>query len=121
MIQVAAVGWIKLLVFQLILSGGQVLFKQVANATHGESGARWLLALAAHPLMWLAVMLYGGATLLWVNILQTLPLSRAYPVMALAFLLVPLAGVVFFGERLDAKYLLGVALIMGGIVLVSRG
>jgi drug/metabolite transporter (DMT)-like permease len=118
---VATVGWIKLLVFQLILSSGQVLFKLVANATRADSGERWLLALAKHPLMWIAVSLYAAATLLWVNILQTLPLSRAYPVMALAFLLVPLAGVVFFGERLDARYLLGVVLIMGGVILVSRG
>lgn len=115
------VGWIKLLVFQLILSSGQVLFKQVANSTHAESGERWLLALATHPLMWLAVSLYAGATLLWVNILETLPLSRAYPVMAMAFLLVPLAGMVFFDERLDARYWLGVVLIMGGVILVSRG
>jgi len=117
----AAVSWIKLLAFQLILSSGQVLFKQVANSAHAESGVRWLQALAAHPLMWLALSLYAGATLLWVNILETLPLSRAYPVMALAFLLVPLAGVVFFDERLDARYWLGVVLIMGGVILVSRG
>lgn len=119
--QVATVGWIKLIVFQLAIASGQVLFKHVANSTHAESGMRWVFALAMHPLMWLALLLYAGATVLWVNILQVLPLSRAYPVMALAFLLVPLAGVAFFDERLDARYVLGAVLIMCGIILVSRG
>lgn len=116
-----SVDWIKLLAFPVAISGGQVLFKQVANSVHAELGMRWMMSVAMHPLMWLAILLYASATILWVNILQSMPLSRAYPVMALAFVLVPLAGVAFFGERLDARYVMGAALITSGILLAARG
>jgi drug/metabolite transporter (DMT)-like permease len=40
--------------------------------------------------------------------------------MALAFVFVPIAGVLFFGEKLDARYMMGAALIMTGVLLASR-
>lgn len=112
--------WIKLLAFPFAISGGQILFKQVANSVQGGFGMKWMLAVALHPMMWLAILLYAGATILWVNILQSLPLSRAYPVMALAFVLVPIAGVLFFGEKIDARYVMGAVLITSGILLASH-
>ena len=53
--------------------------------------------------MWVAVALYAAATLLWVRILTTVPLSRAYPFVALAFVLVPAAGYLFFHEAISCE------------------
>jgi undecaprenyl phosphate-alpha-L-ara4N flippase subunit ArnE len=110
----------ELLCFPVAIAAGQILFKRAASQiTPGASGS-WLIELARLPTMWVAVALYAGATLLWVRILTTVPLSRAYPFVALAFVLVPAAGYVFFHEPITIRYALGTALIVIGVA-VSAG
>jgi drug/metabolite transporter (DMT)-like permease len=40
--------------------------------------------------------------------------------MALSFVIVPILSAILFKEHLSAKYLLGIAMIVGGIVLIAR-
>lgn len=106
---------VPLLVFVLVLSGGQLLFKlaAVSAPTVDKFGA--LMPLAKNPWLWAAVILYGVSVVLWVIILQKIPLSTAYPFTALCFVIVPLAATALFQEPYSVKTLLGAALIMGGV------
>lgn len=99
------------------LAAGQVLFKLSARHVAGAGGMAAFTQLFSYPWFLLCLALYGGATLLWVWILRKVPLTAAYPFYALTFLLVPLLGTLFLGERVDTNYWLGVALIMAGIWL----
>jgi len=110
-----------LLGFSALLSGGQVLFKVSALAlqTRGQSAGN-LLALGRLPSFWLALALYGCGTLLWIWILQSVPLSRAYPFAALGFVAVPVIAAVFFAERLSPAYGVGALLIVAGVIVTSR-
>jgi drug/metabolite transporter (DMT)-like permease len=110
---------LKLVAFPLAIAAGQLLFKQVAAAIPRGAGLSALQVIALDPRMWMAIILYGSATILWVHILSTMPLSRAYPVTALAFVIVPVVGVLFFGERVDIRYVVGVLLIIVGVVLTA--
>ena len=67
-----------------------------------------------------AVFLYGITSIAWVWILQKVPLGRIYPLMALAFLLVPLGSFLVFGEKFPAQYLVGIFLIIVGVLIVVR-
>src|SRR3982750_1621236 len=96
---------------------GQILFKRAARQI--DPDGQWWLELARLPTMWVAVALYAGATLLWVRILTTVPLSRAYPFAALAFVLVPAAGYLFFHEPITIRYALGTALIVIGVAFAA--
>lgn len=109
--------WLELLGFPVALTAGQILFKR--SASRVDLAGAWVLELARMPAMWAAVALYAGATLLWVRILTTVPLSRAYPFAALAFILVPAAGYFLFDEPVNARYLLGTALIIGGVIVAA--
>ena len=111
--------WLELLCFPVAMAAGQILFKRAAAQMTGVSGP-WLLELARLPSMWLAVALYAASTLLWVKILTTVPLSRAYPVAALAFILVPAAGYLFFDEPINARFAAGTALIIAGVIVAVR-
>lgn len=104
-----------------LLAAGQTLFKvaALALARRGAGGGS-LLALATVPAFWLALVLYGCGTLLWIWILQTVPLSRAYPFTALGFVFVPVIAAVFFAERLNLTYALGAALIIAGLFVTAR-
>lgn len=67
-----------------------------------------------------ALALYGFMTLAWVWVLQKIELGRVYPLMALAFVLVPLGSHIFLGERFQTQYLVGIALIVAGIAVVAK-
>ena len=105
--------YVELTAFSVLLAMGQFLFKKAA------------LAGAAQPLPWAfingwmfaALTLYGCATLLWVWVLRTTPLSVAYPFAALAFVIVPLGAAGFLGESVNVRQLLGIALIVSGILV----
>lgn len=110
-----------LLGISVLLAVGQTLFKVAAlRLRQGPSGAAGLLALAGVPSLWIALALYGGGTLLWIYVLQTVPLSRAYPFMALGFILVPAIAALFFAEKLNLTYALGALLIVAGVVVTAR-
>jgi drug/metabolite transporter (DMT)-like permease len=100
-----------------MIGGGQLLFKIAADQIKGPG-----LQISTYGLAVLALALavYAAATLAWVLVLRQAPLSRVYPFMALAFVLVPLASRFFLGETLAPQYWLGVAFLFVGLILISR-
>ena len=108
--------YVLLIAFALLLSAGQVLFKQAAVVGIGKP---FHLALF-NGWMAAALVLYAIATGLWVWILRTTPLSIAYPFVALGFILVPLAAHYLFAEPLETRYAIGATLIVAGLLVMSR-
>ncbi|MDJ1173672.1 EamA family transporter [Roseofilum capinflatum] len=102
------------------ISLGQLLFKLAANFsnTHSPQGLT-LMSYLSNPYLWSALIIYGSATLFWMWLLRFIPLNQAYPFMALAFVIVPLLSSLFLGEKVDARYLVGVALIMSGLIIMN--
>ena len=111
---------IQLVLFSVLLASGQVLFKIVAQTTTSIARPADLIYVIANPWAWGAVTLYGLATLLWIVLLQQIPLSRAYPFAALGFVLVPAASALLFREVLGGQYLIGTACILIGIIVIGR-
>jgi len=96
---------------------GQILFKQAARTLDPGNG---LIAMATNGWLLTAFVLYGGATLLWIYVLRTTPLSFAYPLFALAFIIVPLLSAFVFGEPVRLSYFVGGALIVAGVFISTR-
>jgi drug/metabolite transporter (DMT)-like permease len=109
-----------LVFFTLVLTSGQVFFKLAAPAFIGKPLALGVLELARTPAFYAGITLYGAATLLWVWILSRVPLSQAYPWVAIATVAVPLLASQMFDERVNASYWLGVAFVVLGVVLTQR-
>lgn len=61
-----------------------------------------------------------GASLCWMAAINKLPISRAYPYMAINFLLVALFATALFHERLDGYKIAGTIIIMIGVVVLSQ-
>lgn len=93
---------------------GQILFK-LSAASFKHAGTlydnRGLIALAV------AFLLYGLTTIGWVWVLRNVELGRAYPLMALAYVIVPIMAYFVLGERFNSQYAVGVALIVLGIIV----
>jgi drug/metabolite transporter (DMT)-like permease len=98
------------------IAAGQVLFKIGANALI-ENGGKWLSRGGA--VVAGALVLYGLTTLAWIWVLQRSELGKIYPLMALAFVLVPVASHFIFGESFSWRYAVGCVLLVTGIVLTS--
>lgn len=96
---------------------GQILFKLSASEMH-KSGS--LFSPNAIFILLLAFTLYGITTIAWVWVLQKIELGKAYPIMALAFAIVPIGSYLFLGERFTYQYFIGVTLIMAGIVIAVK-
>jgi multidrug transporter EmrE-like cation transporter len=102
------------------MAGGQMLFKSAALRMPREVPfLQSLLNLLQNWQFLAAVAIYFLLTIVWVWILRVVPLSRAYPFVALAFALAPLLGSFWFGEPLPVRLLAGLAIILCGLSLVA--
>lgn len=101
------------------ISAGQLLLK--IAATHLQNGTGWQMQIAGFRFnTWLiaGVTVLGLSTLVWLSVLRTVPLNYAYPVMALAFIIVPSMSFLILGEPLSLKLALGSLLIMVGLAVI---
>jgi drug/metabolite transporter (DMT)-like permease len=99
-----------------LIASGQIFFKYAANALR-HSGSYLDTGVLSFVLV--ALVIYGGATVLWIALLQHVPLSRLYPYMALSFVLVPLAGWLLFQEQIPLGQIAGLALIVAGLLTIA--
>jgi undecaprenyl phosphate-alpha-L-ara4N flippase subunit ArnE len=102
-----------------MIAAGQLLFQKSASDSPPLSTLAGMTSLMTNPVFILALVIYGVATLLWVAVLQQVPLSRAYPFNALSFILVPLAAIVFFGEAASVRLFIGLTLVVIGLIVVG--
>ena len=109
-----------LAVVVLCLAAGQVLFKHAGLAIQGQPMPDALLTLARQWRFHLALAIYGFATLLWTWVLSRVPLSQAYPWVALTTAIVPVLGWLVFAERLPPLFWAGMALILLGLLVTQR-
>jgi drug/metabolite transporter (DMT)-like permease len=96
------------------VSLGQVFFRSGATRmVVGDSWTAWLL----NPYLIGGVTVYVLATLLWIYVLRSAPLSRVYPIFALSFLLVPLLEYLTMSEPLRLQSFVGGAVIIAGVLI----
>ena len=97
---------------------GQVLLKTGAQHLAPLGGFEFLAAAGRNVHVLAGLASWIASTLCWLYVLRVAPLSVAYGLTSLTYLLVPLAGIVVFGEHLRRLQVGGMVLIIVGIVLV---
>ena len=102
----------------LLLSAGQILFKHAAGKMDIESKGIVEGILFNYALL-VALVVYGVATISWIFVLLSAPLSVVYPFAALAFIMVPIFSFIFLGEDLKWTTFAGAAVIMAGVYVTQ--
>jgi multidrug transporter EmrE-like cation transporter len=110
---------ILLICFACLMSMGQLLFKYGADTGSRTSKPAGLVTMMLQPSILTGLVIYALATILWIRLLQSLPLSAAYPYASLAFVIVPVCSVALFGETISLQYMMGIMLIIAGVVVIS--
>lgn len=103
-----------------LMSTGQMLFKVGANGKEFHSVLDFV-RLFFTPVVFIALCLYAATTGLWLYILSRTPMSQAYPIQALAFPLVLFASMIFFHEQISITKWIGIAIIVLGVFVATRG
>jgi len=101
---------------------GQLCFKLGAGrlpAHDGPDRGGFLRGLVSDGWLLAGIAAYVAQLILWVQILAILPLSVAFPIASLTFLVVALTCRIFLSERLDAGQFAGVVLVMAGVAIVA--
>lgn len=119
-------AWSMVALTVLLTTYGQLVIKwqvmKQANAPFDfMSGWPPVLLLLLRPWVISALAAAFLASLCWMVAMSRLELSRAYPFMALNFLLVGALAVPMFGESLTRGKIAGIALVIVGLIVLSRG
>ena len=128
----SAAGAISGMTWALILTGvglnaaAQLLLKLATRplAQFTDAGLESLssagLLLTKSPPFWVGMVCYGGSLCVWLAALAKAPVSVAYPMLSLGYIVVAAAAVLWLGETLSPLKIIGIALICAGVALVSR-
>ncbi|QTF10874.1 EamA family transporter [Brenneria izadpanahii] len=98
------------LLTSLLSCAGQMCQKQAAHQARRASLMGWLLAS-------LGFLICGMAT--WLLVLQRLPVSLAYPMLSINFILVAVAARLFWREKLSSLQWIGTLLIVAGVAVIG--
>jgi drug/metabolite transporter (DMT)-like permease len=106
----------------VLVTLAELLLKRGAAATAAESGhADWTGVNAlASPWVWGGVVFHIAGLLCWLHVLRYVPLIIAFNLMNAVHVLVPLGSWVFLGEQLPGKRVIGIAVIIAGLVVLSK-
>jgi multidrug transporter EmrE-like cation transporter len=99
-------------------AAGQLLLKSGAQHLAGLGGLEFLLAAARDPRVLSGLAAWVAWTACWLYVLRVAPLSRAYGLTSLTYVLIPLASVYVFGEQVRRLHVAGIILITMGIACV---
>jgi drug/metabolite transporter (DMT)-like permease len=78
------------------------------------------LELLAVPSLWYALCAYGLSVIVWLVGLSRVPVSQAYPLLSLGYVINIGLAWWLLGEVPNAQRVGGIAIIVIGVVLVSR-
>ncbi|HEX6693474.1 MAG TPA: EamA family transporter [Longimicrobiales bacterium] len=105
----------------LLSATGQLFLKAGAQRLGDYAGTHFLMAAARTPAVLLGLIAWCASTACWLLVLRDAPLSRAYGLTSLTFVIIPLAGVVIFGEQFRRVHAVGTLLIIAGVVCMLAG
>lgn len=108
-----------------LTSGAQIALKagMTAPAVKAvmESGSPLRVAsgLSSSPLIVFGLLSYGLSAFVWLLVLSRVPLSTAYPFIALGIAITTLGGRFLFEEPLTGTKLVGIGLVLIGILAIG--
>ncbi|HEX9889179.1 MAG TPA: EamA family transporter [Nitriliruptorales bacterium] len=106
-------------------TSGQLLLKSGMNTVGTISRADGLWHTALQILTtWqvlLGFALFGLSSMFWLAALSRLPLSTAYPVVSLSYVLILFFSVTLLGERPSLTVWTGALFVMTGVALIGIG
>jgi multidrug transporter EmrE-like cation transporter len=103
---------------QVLLKLGASSVRDIATTTGGSVQSEYQ-AMLSSPTTLIGLAIYIASALLWLRVLATVPLSQAYPFVALGFVITTAAGFIIFGEPIVFTRVAGMIVILAGVFIIS--
>jgi multidrug transporter EmrE-like cation transporter len=100
---------------------GQLFLKSGARQLAGLGRLEFLLAAFRDVHVLSGLVAWTASTLCWLYVLRVAPLSRAYGLTSLTYVLILMASVHLFGEQVRRLHVVGTVLIVIGIACLLSG
>ena len=114
-----------LLLTSIVLgASGQLMFKGAAKGLPPFASLglfKLLLTMFTTPLIIAGFVCFFVSSLLWIVAIKNTPLSVAYPMVALSYIIIFGGSALLYGEAVGWRHWTGAALIVGGILLIATG
>ncbi len=112
-----------ILVSVLLNASAQICLRSAARAgfevAHRGGPIEILLDAISRPGIIAGMAFYGLSLVSWVAVLARAEASLAYPFLAFGFVVVAVAGHFLLGEVLTVRRMIAIAVIVGGVILLS--
>ncbi len=105
----------------VMLTTGQALWKTGIENVGFSLSLSGIIKMIFNPFIFAGLVIYLVATVLWFYILSKAPLSIAYPMQSLCYVLAAVVGILIFKENVTLIRWAGLSLIVLGAILISRG
>lgn len=105
---------------------GQICLKagmdQLGLLSAGSAGAILQTAwqVLTTRLVFLGLSFYAMGAVFWLLVLSQLDLSLAYPMLALTYILIPLAAQFILGEQVPPLRWVGIGIVFAGVVVIAQ-
>ena len=76
--------------------------------------------IATIPWFWLGCLCYALSVVIWILALSRIPVTIAYPMLSLGYVVNALAARLWLGESLDAMKMIAIGIIIGGVFLLAQ-
>jgi multidrug transporter EmrE-like cation transporter len=120
------VTWVLILTGVGLNAAAQLLLKIATRplahfSDFGMATLRYsIVSLGSSLPFWAGMLCYGTSVCVWLAALSKAPVSTAYPMLSLGYIVVAAVSVLWLGETLSPDKVLGIAMICAGVALVSR-
>lgn len=102
---------------QLFLKAGTNVVGTVSFG--GADTVQTLMQIARIPWFWAGFACYGISLFTWIATLSRAPVSVAYPLLSIGYVVNALMAYWLFGESLTVQKIVGIGFIVTGVVLLS--
>ncbi len=103
---------------QLLLKAGTTRIGEFAFSADNIVPIGWQLA--TQPFIVAGVGCYVISLVVWIMGLSRVPVSIAYPMLSIGYIVSAIAAWYLFGESLTAQKMIGIGFIIIGVYLVAR-
>jgi drug/metabolite transporter (DMT)-like permease len=111
---------LNLLICVALVVASNLIVKMRATKYADDQVARFVQNLLMDPWMWVALAAVAGGTFIYILTIRRIELSYAQPILALVFVITPVAAWLFIGETIPALRAIGLAAIAIGVALVAK-
>ncbi|MEJ0008113.1 MAG: transporter [Steroidobacteraceae bacterium] len=120
------ITWCLLLAGVFLNAAAQLLLKAATRhsgeliADSGRVSWNAVLQLAGAAPLWFGMTCYAISVLVWLGALSRVPVSLAYPMLSIGYVVNAFAAAYLFGEALTAGKLAAIGLICTGVFMLAR-